>query len=165
MSENAHHIDGVQRTILDNLSMAVLLLDAELRIQYLNPSAEHLFHISIKRALDLSLSKIMFVDSCMMERLHNSISTLHPFAEHEVSITVNIDQTVTIDYMITPLHFPDQATLLLVEISPIDRHLRMAREEKLLSEQMATRNIIRGMAHEIKKSAGRAQRCCSITGT
>jgi two-component system nitrogen regulation sensor histidine kinase GlnL len=154
MSENATHIDGVQRSILDNLSMAVLLLDTELCIQYLNPSAEHLFHISIKRALHIPLGKIMFVDSNMMQRLRNSIDTLHPFADHEVSITINIDQVATVNYMITPLQLPDQATLLLLEISPIDHHLRIAREEKLLSEQMASRNVIRGMAHEIKNPLG-----------
>ena len=154
MSKNSHEIDGVQRTILDNLSTAVLLLDSELCIQYLNPAGEQLFHISIKRALNLALNKIMFVESSMMERLLNSVSCLHPFAEHEVAITVNIDHTITIDYRVTPLHFPDQSPLLLIEISPIDRHLRIAREEKLLSEQDATRNVIRGMAHEIKNPLG-----------
>jgi len=154
MSENAAHIDGIQRTILDNLSTAVVLLDSDLNIEYLNPAAEQLFYISIKRALNTSLSKIMFVDSSLMERLHTSVSNLHPFAEHEVSITVNIDQAVTIDYMVTPLHFPEQSPLLLLEISPLDRHLRIAREEKLLSEQNATRNVIRGMAHEIKNPLG-----------
>jgi two-component system, NtrC family, nitrogen regulation sensor histidine kinase GlnL len=154
MSENVTHIDGIQRTILDNLSTSVLLLDSDLNIEYLNPAAEQLFHISIKRAQNTPLSKIMFVDSSLMERLHSSVNSLHPFAEHEVSITVNIDHVVTIDYMVTPLYFSDQPPSLLLEISPLDRHLRIAREEKLLSEQNATRNVIRGMAHEIKNPLG-----------
>lgn len=154
MYKNTHKIAGLQRTILDNLSTAVLLLDSELCIQYLNPSAEQLFHISIKRAYDVALSKIMFVESSMMERLYDSINNQHPFAEHEVAITINIDQVINIDYMVTPVHFADQDPVLLIEISPIDRHLRIAREEKLLSEQNATRNVIRGMAHEIKNPLG-----------
>ena len=154
MPKNTTHIEAVQHTILDNLTTAVLLLDSELCIQYLNPSAEQLFHISIKRALNLHLGKIMFVESKMLDRLHTAIDTQHPFAEHEVSITVNIDQRVTIDYKVMPLYFPDQPPLLLMEISLLDRHLRIAREEKLLSEQNATRNVIRGIAHEIKNPLG-----------
>ncbi len=44
--------------------------------------------------------------------------------------------------------------MIMLELSQLDRHLRIAREEKLLSEQNATRNIIRGMAHEIKNPLG-----------
>ena len=154
MSENSHHLIGIQRSILDNLTTSVLLVDSDLHIQYLNPSAEQLFHISIKRALKLALNKIMFIESNMMDRLKHALQNLHPFAEHEIAITVNIDHIVTIDYKVTPLHFPDKEPFLLLEISPIDRHLRIAREEKLLSEQIATRNVIRGMAHEIKNPLG-----------
>lgn len=153
MTKNAQKIDGIQRSILDNLNTAVLLLDADMVIQYLNPAGENLFHVSSQRAKGTSLNKIMFVDSAFTERLNNTIPNQQPFAEHEVTITVNLDQKIIIDYIVTPVQTEDES-LILLEISSMDRHLRIAREEKLLSEQKSTRNVIRGMAHEIKNPLG-----------
>ena len=38
---------------------------------------------------------------------------------------------------------------LLVELRPIDQQLRLAREERLMGEQQASRELIRNLAHEI----------------
>jgi two-component system nitrogen regulation sensor histidine kinase GlnL len=43
---------------------------------------------------------------------------------------------------------------LLVELRPIEQQLRMAREERLFSEQQANRELIRNLAHEIKNPLG-----------
>ena len=154
MSKAIQQIDTMQRTILDNLNTAVVLLNHELCVQYLNPAGENLFHISNKRAQSIPLGKIMFISDAFMQRLKQSIIDQHPIAEHEVSFTVGIDKQVTVDYMITPIQTPEQDPMIMLELAQLDRHLRIAREEKLLSEQNATRNIIRGMAHEIKNPLG-----------
>ena len=154
MADNSLDIEGLQRTILDNLTTAVLLLDSELRIRYLNPSSESLLHISSKRAQGMRLGKIMFVTSDFQQRLNEAISDLHPFAEHEVSFTLVSEKEVNVDYMVTPLTNVGDQVLLLLEISVMDRHMRIAREEKLLNEQKSTRNLVRGMAHEIKNPLG-----------
>ncbi len=154
MSKQQDQIAGIQRTILDNLNTAVILLDPNLCIQYLNPSGESLFHISNKRAQDMSLDKLIFVDEKFMARLQDCISNYHPFVEHEVLIDVFPGRKITIDYMANPLKLEEDHSVLLLEISHMDRHLRIAREEKLLNEQVATRNLVRGMAHEIKNPLG-----------
>ena len=66
MAKQQDQIAGIQRTILDNLNTAVLLLDPKLCIQYLNPSAESLFHISNQRAKDMQLDRLIFVNSKFM---------------------------------------------------------------------------------------------------
>lgn len=154
MPKNTQQFDTIQRCILDNLSTAVVLLNHRLCVQYLNPAAENLFHISNQRAQNILLSKIIFITEAFSKRLNQTINEQHPIAEHEVSMTVGIDKHVTVDYMITPLQNPQHNPLIMLELSQLDRHLRIAREEKLLSEQTATRNIIRGMAHEIKNPLG-----------
>jgi two-component system nitrogen regulation sensor histidine kinase GlnL len=154
MSESNHPLHGIQRTILDNLTTAVLLLDTGLRIQYLNPAAESLFHISSNRAHGTPLNKVMLADPAVFDRLRDAIRQSHPFAEHELSVDVIPRGNITIDHMATPLQFPDLPPLLLLEITHMDRQLRIAREEKLLNEQIATRNLVRGMAHEIKNPLG-----------
>lgn len=154
MSHKLPQLDGIQRTVLDNLSTAVVLLDADLTVQYLNPAGENLFQISYKRALHLPLDKILFIDAKFLQRLHSVLDNHQPFAEHEVSIHISPSQKITVDYTVTPIQTPERDPCLLLEISHLDRLLRIAREEKLLNEQSATRNVIRGMAHEIKNPLG-----------
>jgi len=43
---------------------------------------------------------------------------------------------------------------LLAELRPIEEQLRYAREERLVSEQQANRELIRNLAHEIKNPLG-----------
>ena len=43
---------------------------------------------------------------------------------------------------------------LLVELRPIEQQLRLAREERMVSEQQANRELIRNLAHEIKNPLG-----------
>jgi two-component system nitrogen regulation sensor histidine kinase GlnL len=47
---------------------------------------------------------------------------------------------------------PDLA--FLVELQPVDRLLRISREENLLSAQQTTRTVVRGLAHEVKNPLG-----------
>ena len=48
----------------------------------------------------------------------------------------------------------EHGAALVIELSQIDRQLRIAREEHLLAQHNATRDVIRGMAHEIKNPLG-----------
>jgi two-component system nitrogen regulation sensor histidine kinase GlnL len=43
---------------------------------------------------------------------------------------------------------------LIAELRPIEQQLRMAREERIASEQQANRELIRNLAHEIKNPLG-----------
>lgn len=153
MTNDLQHIDGIQRSIIDNLGTSVLLLDQDLSIKYLNPAGENLFQISKKRACKLNFNELLFIEDYFIERLKQVNNNLQPFSEHEVSLQLRPGKTITIDYTVTPiLNMGDK--LLLIEINHMDRQLRIAREEKLLSEQSATRNLVRGMAHEIKNPLG-----------
>src|SRR6185503_12774883 len=42
----------------------------------------------------------------------------------------------------------------LVELTPLDRHLRISRDEQLTAQYDASRGLIRGLAHEIKNPLG-----------
>ena len=59
--------------------------------------------------------------------------------------------SITVDYTVTPFGNHDG---LIIEIQPIDRLLRISREEMLTTSHETTRNLVRGMAHEIKNPLG-----------
>ncbi len=143
-----------QRNILDNLSTAVVLLNSSLNIEYINPASENLFQISNRQAAGSKLNKVMHVDNQFINRLQDAIAHFHPITEHEACISLPGGREIIIDYHLNPLQLTNKKIQLILEISHMDRHIRIAREEKLLSEQNATRNLVRGMAHEIKNPLG-----------
>ncbi|MCW8936138.1 MAG: nitrogen regulation protein NR(II) [Gammaproteobacteria bacterium] len=142
------------RNILDNMSTAVILLNSELNIEYINPASENLFQISNRQAYGSYLNKIMHVKEDFVERLHDAINNFHPITEHEACIRLPGGRKIIIDYHLNPILLANQKMQLILEISHMDRHIRIAREEKLITEQHATRNLVRGMAHEIKNPLG-----------
>lgn len=154
MSEQFNPPPNYQRNILDNLSTAVVLLNPNLTIEYINPASENLFQFSSKQATGANLKRAMFVDDTFEEHLLNAISENHPISEHEATIKLTAGRKIIVDYVLTPIVQQNADTQLMLEITHMDRHIRIAREEKLLSEQSATRNLVRGMAHEIKNPLG-----------
>ncbi len=154
MSDKSHSKSNYQRNILDNLNTSVVLLNADLHIEYINPASENLFQISSRQAAGAKLDKIILVEQAFKSRLLYAINNFHPISEHEACITLPDGREIIVDYALNPLQLADQQMQLILEISHMDRHIRIAREEKLLSEQSATRNLVRGMAHEIKNPLG-----------
>jgi len=154
MSAKNNPSANFQQNILDNLSTAVVLLADDMRIKYINPACENLLQVSSKQATGTPLEKVIHVDEAFKKRLFNAIDDLQPISEYESSIVLPDKRKLMIDYVLTPLPLADNTTQLMLEMAHMDRHIRITREEKLLTEQSATRNLVRGMAHEIKNPLG-----------
>lgn len=145
--ENTHQL------VLDNLNTVVLLLDTNLEITYLNPAAENLLAASTHRLLGLNAA-YLFVDSDPKKRsLQDAQKTNRPFTERKAKLELPDQTKITVDYSVTPLNISPQASVLL-EIQPMDRTLRIDKEEALISAHDTSRNLVRGLAHEIKNPLG-----------
>lgn len=142
------------QSILDNLHSAVMVIDQQLTVQCLNPSAEMLFHISNVRAHDHHVSKLVVNEYEFYDRLERSITSNHPYSVFDVELKIHTGNVIDIDYMVSPVDYlPDQACLLL-EFIPKSRNKRIALEQALLHQQEASRSLLRGLAHEIKNPLG-----------
>ena len=154
MSSHLRPDKSIQNIIIDNISTAVLMVDKDLCILHLNAAGEMMLDISAKRAMGQSLRHIINIDDSFFSRLEETYATNHPYSEHELSIHLFSDKELTIDYSVTPIMRPGHSNQMLIEITSIDRHLRIAHEENLLSQHQATRSLIRGIAHEVKNPLG-----------
>jgi two-component system nitrogen regulation sensor histidine kinase GlnL len=143
------------KRLLDNLNTAVLLVDDELRISYLNPAAEMLLAVSRSRALNANLGDVFqeVGEPEPLVALRRTLKTAHPFTKREAHVRVGIYELV-VDYTVAALIAPGERTSLLIEMQQMDRLLRISREESLLANHNATRQLIRGVAHEIKNPLG-----------
>ena len=139
--------------ILDNLNTTVCLLDAELRIRYINPAGESLIGISAARLQGTPIRSLLSGEA-LMEDIHQALQSGHPYTERECELALTNGRWATIDLTAIPLAGASQESELLLELNQVDRQLRIAREENLLAQNQATRALIRGLAHEIKNPLG-----------
>lgn len=140
------------KSILDSLSTAVLVLEENLKIRYLNPAAESLFETSLTRSQGLPFSEILAASEDALKTLYAALRNGQSYTRREAEFALTSGARLTVDYSVTPISL--EPTELLIEIQPRDRLLRISREEDLISQQETTRILVRGMAHEIKNPLG-----------
>ncbi|EGH30454.1 sensor histidine kinase, partial [Pseudomonas syringae pv. japonica str. M301072] len=145
--------DALHRLLLDNLTTATILLNADLRLEYMNPAAEMLLAISGQRSHGQFISELFTESAEALSSLRQAVEQAHPFTKREAMLTALTGQTLTVDYAVTPI-LSKGDTLLLLEVHPRDRLLRITKEEAQLSKQETTKMLVRGLAHEIKNPLG-----------
>ena len=139
-------------SILDGLTTAVITLDHALRVTYLNSAAESLFSLSRHHALSEPLVQAIPQFGDHEPRLQRALQTGQGFTERELRLRRGGDEPVTVDCTVTPLHAGSPG--LVMEIQALDRQLRISRDELLLAQHQASRELVRGLAHEIKNPLG-----------
>ncbi len=141
-----------EHSIIDNLSSAVLLFDADLRLSYINPAGEMLFGGSARQYLNRTVGELFSCpERAASLHLEEARDSGNPVTEREVTLDLSGGE-VTVDCTVVPLRDPPGA--LLVELQQVDRQLRIFREEQLVQQHNATRDLVRGLAHEIKNPLG-----------
>ncbi|HET7775909.1 MAG TPA: histidine kinase dimerization/phospho-acceptor domain-containing protein, partial [Azospira sp.] len=138
---------------LDLLSSAVILLDDGLVIRYMNPAAENLLATSGHVVMGRPLLDIIQASAGLQKALDNALDNDWSYTGHNIEIRREDEEALQVDCTVTPVEAPPEARLLL-EIRPIDQQIRASREERLLQQQQASRELIRNLAHEIKNPLG-----------
>jgi len=98
------------------------------------------------------LAELIPESHAFLHTLLECLDSGQTITERELSLAIIDGRRVTVDCTATPL--AEQGRGLLVEMQQLDRHLRIAREEHLLSQQQATSALLRGLAHEIRNPLG-----------
>ena len=145
--------DSLQRLLLDNLTTAVILLNAELRLEYMNPAAEMLLGFSGQRSQGQFITELCSESPDGLSALRQAVASGNPFTKREAQLVSASGQQLTVDYAATPISGL-RGALLLLELHPRDRLMRITKEEAQLAKQETTRLLVRGLAHEIKNPLG-----------
>ena len=141
---------------LDLLATAVMLVDETGYVRYLNPAAENLFGLSNRNAEGAHLETVFkesFVLTAAMgyAREHNC-----SYAEHGLTLSANGHTVVHLSCTVTPVEVDARfdGGGYLFEFRHTDQELKIAREERMLDQSEANRELIRNLAHEIKNPLG-----------
>jgi two-component system nitrogen regulation sensor histidine kinase GlnL len=139
--------------LLEGLTTAVISLDPELRVSGLNAACESLFGVSRRIAESQPLTLALPHFAPHEARLREALDAGTGFIERELELARAGEQAITVDCTVTPLQLGNKAGLL-VELAPLDRHQRISRDAQLTAQFDASRELIRGLAHEIKNPLG-----------
>lgn len=143
--------------VLDNLTTAVLMFDDTLHLTSINPAGEMLFEVSAKKIVGQRLDELVPRSGRLVRALRQAVESCHPFTAHGIRLQLPGRKMLTLDCTVTPLldaDTPRTPPVLLVELTQVDRLLRLTREENTLERQAANRAVLRGLAHEIKNPLG-----------
>ncbi|MFA9440425.1 nitrogen regulation protein NR(II) [Uliginosibacterium sp. sgz301328] len=137
---------------LELLSSAVVMVDASLCVCYVNPSAENLFAVSGRQHLGRPLNAMLGEVTGLRAALDNALSNDWSYTGQNVVVNTAPNTPLHLDCTVTPVDLPPAR--LLLEFRPMDAQLKVAREERLIEQQQANRELIRSLAHEIKNPLG-----------
>ena len=137
---------------LDLLATAVVVLDDEFVVRYANPAAENLLTTGAKSLIGQPFLAF-FAERTELERALEEARITHwDYSAQNVTYTRGGRVEVPLSCTVTRIDAFGLA--LLAELRPIEQQLRQLREERLASEQQASRELIRNLAHEIKNPLG-----------
>lgn len=150
--------------LASNLSISIVCVDEALDIRLINPSAEALLSISSTKALSENLQDLLEIPDSLLMRMQETLQSGQPYTDREVTFDLPNASQILVDCTLSPWNNKGKTIGILLELSPLDRQLRIAREEALLTQQQNTRSLLRGLAHEIKNPLGGIRGAAQLLG-
>ena len=142
------------KRILDHLNTAILLFNKDLNLIYVNTAGEILLADSARHLVGMNAIELFkFSDPALLINLQQCLTMSETLVDREL-ILDRMGQSFTVNLSATPMVESDQVHEILVELQRVDNHLRISKEEQLLSQQNTARLLVRGLAHEIKNPLG-----------
>ena len=139
-------------TGLGYLATAVVVLDERFVARYANQAAENLLETPARSLVGQPFLPL-FADAEALEKtLTEALATHWDYSAQNVDYLRPGREPLQLSCMLTRIDVPE--TPLLAELRPLEQQLRLAREERAIGEQQASRELIRNLAHEIKNPLG-----------
>ncbi len=143
------------KIILDALATAVVVLDEDLRVEHMNSAAENLIHTSEPHAQGRSLHELILRADRILPLLQGALEDNQPFIERDATLRLPDNVTEDVDVIISILEQREIGRRSLVmEMHPLNRLKRINKDGASVARQETARQLIRGLAHEVKNPLG-----------
>ena len=137
----------------DNLITAVLVLDPHFRVQYANQATLGFLKTGRKQLYGNELDDFVLFSSLDKTRFRAALEHHENFSENEVELCLLDESILLFDIGVTYLSH-DDTDLFLIEAKHIDQQKRISKETQQTAQQHAAKELVRGLAHEIKNPLG-----------
>lgn len=138
----------VSKDVLENLTTAVLVLDSNLRVCYINTATEVMFEISHRQAEFIPLQSLLPGEERLFLSLQRVQQTGQAVIEREIKLFLPSSGEILVDCAMKVME--SNNSYILIEIAQLDYQSRISRDENLHTQQQ----VVRGLAHEIKNPLG-----------
>jgi len=138
--------------VLDHLTSAVVVCNDALQVCYMNPAAEALFRSSDHHSAGAAIDELLYKDdSTAFANLRDIFDSGQSVTKRAAEFRLRDGSEIVADLTasLEPL-----SNHLVIELQPINRLLRINRDDYSVSSQETTRKLVRGLAHEIKNPLG-----------
>lgn len=140
--------------LLDVLVTSVLLLDQQLRVQYLNSAAQTLLGLGPNQALGRSITELVRGAENLLPLFERAREDGEGVVQRELPWPGPGGADRILDCAVTQITLRPNGAQLLLEIEDITQHRRLTRENALLAQLGGSRLMVRQLAHEIKNPLG-----------
>ncbi|MFC4655441.1 MULTISPECIES: nitrogen regulation protein NR(II) [Rheinheimera] len=138
-------------SLTDQLSTAVLVLDTQLQVQYFNTACCALFGIGEKKLNQQYFPTLFQHTDLSTSFFLTAIQNRQGFGISDVQAVLLDGRHMLLDVTVNLMEEP---TLLLLEIRQVDQQRKISQESLQQHQHLAARELIRGLAHEIKNPLG-----------
>ncbi len=135
--------------VLNAMITHILLLNSQLNIIYVNTATQQLLAQSSKKLLGCYFPDLLSYFSLDIELMQSALAQNQGFTDNEVNLVIR-DELHILSLTAQPL----ECGKILIEMAPLDNHKKLSQEQLQQAQQMAARELVRGLAHEIKNPLG-----------
>lgn len=140
--------------LLDNLGTAVLVFDAQLKLSYLNHAGEVLLAHSARHVCGRPVQELILNAEVLADQLVSTLGSEQVTTHRGCLLELPDAPDLRVNCNFTPVTDAQGEHAVLLELRKVDYHLRIEQEEHLITQQQATHELVRGLAHEIKNPLG-----------
>jgi two-component system nitrogen regulation sensor histidine kinase GlnL len=152
MNPDIEPVPDYKANAFDYLTTAVVVLDASQRVCAMNQAAEDLFGVSEQRATGANLRDYLQEDAHIgFASLSQLFLSRQPVTRRGAIITMRDGLQIKADVTIG---FDPIGGNAIIELAPLNRLLRINREDQVLSSRKTVQALTRGLAHEVKNPLG-----------
>ena len=145
--------NAVRYAALDLLTSAVIILDADGWVDFANTAAETLLDFSFKTLVSQKFSRL-FTNGKVIDALFEE-ALLFTFSNKRLDLTLERYQREALQlHGIITVLIDEPHTPVVLELQAIEAQIKFDREERILDQTQANRELIRNLAHEIKNPLG-----------
>lgn len=141
------------RRIVEHQYTAVAVLDNDFRVEQINSAAELLLVRSEKQLLNQPFYGLFVNPQDIQDVFNSAIGEGASMTVRSATWHLLHREVVTLDFIVSPFLEDDELRIIL-EMIPVDRSMRISRDEGRVDQSETSRHLIRGLAHEIKNPLG-----------
>jgi two-component system, NtrC family, nitrogen regulation sensor histidine kinase GlnL len=137
---------------LDLLASAVIILDSKGCIAYANAAAEHLLDSSLKSLFQQKLSSLFINGNQIDEIFQQAMAREFDEKRQDLTLERTGREPLQVDCILSVLLEPEMP--VLIELRENVQQMKLNREERMIDQSQANKELIRNLAHEIKNPLG-----------